>query len=356
MPQVHQFLPVLDKGDAIGNYAMALRRLFRREGYASNIYVWRAGKGMKRECLPYRRHGVVSSPQNVAVLHFSIGSPLSGYVKSLPERKVMIYHNVTPKEYFVGVSEQVYYIARSGRKELASLADAMDLCLCDSEFNRRDLVELGYPNVHVAPVMVDFSLLEVEPDTKVRKAYADDWKNFLFVGRIAPNKKQEDVVRIFHYYKKFINPRSRLFLLGTARQTPRYLTILKSLVQRLELQDVLFTGEVTQRELVSLYKIADVLLCMSEHEGFCVPLVEAMYFRVPIVAFDAGAVAETLAGAGVLVKKKRHQSIAEMIDLLLTDEGLRSRLLQVQDERLRHFKNTGDLEARLLDKIRTVMQ
>jgi len=355
LPQIHQFLPVLDKGDAIGNYATALRRLFRREGYLSNIYVWRPGKGLKRECLPYRKHPAVSSPHNVAVLHFSIGSPLSAYVKSLPDRKIMIYHNVTPKEYLIGVSEQVYYIAKSGRKELASLAGCMDLCLCDSEFNRNDLLELGYENVDVAPVLMDFSLLDLQPDKGVRASYGDDWKNFLFVGRIAPNKKQEDVIRVFYYYQKFINPRSRLFLVGTARQTPRYLAILESLAQRLGLEDVILTGQVTQSELVAFYQSASVFLCLSEHEGFCVPLVEAMHFRVPIVAFDAGAVADTLDGAGVLVREKDHQSIAEMIDLLFTDESLRSRIIQVQDERLKYFKNTGELEARLLDKITSIM-
>jgi len=268
----------------------------------------------------------------------------------------MIYHNITPKEYFIGVSEQVYYIARSGRKELALLAGAMDLCLCDSEFNRRDLLELGYENVHVVPLLIDFPLLDLQPDKRVSEAYDDDWKNFLFVGRIAPNKKQEDVIRIFYYYKKFINARSRLFLVGTARQGPRYLAILESLVRQLGLRDVILTGQATQSELVAFYKTADVLVCMSEHEGFCVPLVEAMHFKVPIVAFDAGAVAETLGGAGVLVGEKDHESIAEMIALLLTDESLRSRVVRVQDERLKYFKNTRELEARLLDKITGVMQ
>ncbi|NQT84015.1 glycosyltransferase [bacterium] len=355
MSQVHQFLPVLDKGDAIGNCAMALRRLFRRQGYFSNIYVWRPGKGLKRECLPYRKHRMVSSPRNAAILHFSIGSPLSDYVKSLPDRKIMIYHNVTPKEYLTGISEQVYYIAKSGRKELASLAGRMELCLCDSEFNRKDLLELGYENVHVVPILMDFSLLDLEPDRRVRETYGDEWRNFLFVGRIAPNKKQEDIIRVFYYYKKFINPRSRLFLVGTARQMPRYLTILKSLVQRLGLRDVIFTGQVTQSELVAFYQAADVFVCMSEHEGFCVPLVEAMYFGVPIVAFDTGAITETLAGAGVLVGEKDHQSIAEMIDLLLIDESLRSRIISVQEERLKYFKNTGQLKARLLGKIKGIM-
>ncbi len=355
MSQVHQFLPVLDKADAIGNHAMALRNLFRRNGFPSDIFVWRAGKGLKRECLPYRDHRPVSSPQNVAVFHFSIGSPLSAYVRSLPDKKVMIYHNITPKEYFVGVDEHVYYIAKSGRKELASLAGCMDLCICDSEFNRRELLEFGYENVHVVPILIDSSLLDARPDARVQSKYSNGWKNFLFVGRITPNKKQEDVIRVFYYYKKFINPQSRLFLVGTARQTPRYLAILKELVRRLELRDVEFAGEVSQAELVALYRRADAFVCMSEHEGFCVPVIEAMYFGVPIVAFDTGAVTETLGGAGILVREKDYQAVAEMLDLLLTDERLRSRILRGQEERLRHFKDTAAIEALLLKEIAGVM-
>jgi glycosyltransferase involved in cell wall biosynthesis len=353
--QIHQFLPVLDGGDAVGNHALALRRALRREGHTSEIYVWRAGKGLKRECHPYQEHASVRSPNNVAILHFSIGSPLSAYVGGLPDKKIMIYHNVTPKEYFVGVSEQVYYIAKAGRKELASLAGVMDLCICDSDFNRKDLLQLGYENVDVVPLLLDFSLLDVQPDPKVLSRYKDGSTNLLFVGRITPNKKQEDIIRVFSYYRKFINPRSRLFLVGTERQTPRYRVILEGLVQRLGVQDVVFTGEVTQAQLVAYYKAADAFVCMSEHEGFCVPLVEAMQFGLPIVAFDAGAVAETLAGSGILVLEKDHQAIAEMIDLLLSDEGLRSSILKDQEKRLRRFKNTSELEARLLNQITGVI-
>jgi glycosyltransferase involved in cell wall biosynthesis len=352
MMQVHQFLPVLDRGDAIGNHVMALRNLLRRNGFASEIYVWRAGKGMKGECLPYGRYREVSSPENVAVLHFSIGSPLSGYVRSLPDKKVMIYHNITPEKYFVGISEHVYHVAKAGRKELASLAGCMDLCFCDSEFNRRDLTALGYENVHVVPLLMDFSLLDVPADGGIQNKYGDGWKNLIFVGRVAPNKKQEDVIRVFYYYKKYTNSHSRLFLVGTSRQTPRYQVILENLVERLGLADVVFAGSVTQAELVAYYKIAHAFICMSEHEGFGVPLVEAMYFKVPIIAYDAGAVPETLGGSGVLVREKNYQAIAELLNLLLENEDFRSEVVRAQDARLGYFRNAVAFENRLLDEIR----
>lgn len=354
--EVHQFLPVLDRGDAIGNHVLALRDLLRRKGFASEIYVWRPGKGMKGECLPYERHREVSSPENVALLHFSIGSPLSGYVRNLPDRKVMMYHNITPQDFFVGVSEHVYHLAKGGRKELASLVGCMGLCFCDSEFNRNELVALGFENVHVVPLLMDFSLLDVPADTKIVTRYSDGWKNIIFVGRVAPNKKQEDVIRVFSYYKKYINPRSRLFLVGTSRQTPRYQVILENLVERLGLTDVVFAGSVCQAKLVAYYKIADAFVCMSEHEGFGVPLVEAMYYQVPIIAYEAGAVPEILGGAGVLVRRKNHQAIAELLNLLLEDEEFRSEVVRGQDARVGYFKNAAEFENGLIDQINKLTQ
>lgn len=353
---VHQFLPVLDRGDAIGNHVLTLRNLLRRNGFSSEIYVWRPGKGMKRECLPYERHREVSSPENVALLHFSIGSPLSGYVRNLPDRKVMMYHNITPQDFFVGVSEHVYHLAKGGRKELASLAGWMELCFCDSEFNRNELVSLGFENVHVVPLLMDFSLLDVPADTKIVTRYSDGWKNIVFVGRVAPNKKQEDVIRVFYHYKKYINPRSRLFLVGTSRQTPRYQVILENLVERLGLTDVVFAGSVTQAKLVAYYKIAHAFVCMSEHEGFGVPLVEAMYYKVPIIAYEAGAVPEILGGAGVLVRQKNHQAIAELLNLLIEDEEFRSEVMRGQDARAAYFKNAAAFENCLLNEIRGVVK
>jgi glycosyltransferase involved in cell wall biosynthesis len=277
-------------------------------------------------------------------------------VRNLPDKKVMMYHNITPAEFFVGVSEHVYHLAKGGRKELASLSGCMDLCFCDSEFNRRELVALGYENVHVVPLLMDFSLLDIPADTKIVSRYSDGWKNIVFVGRVAPNKKQEDAIRVFYYYKKYIDPRSRLFLVGTSRQTPRYQVILENLVERLGLTDVIFTGSVTQGKLVAYYRIAHAFVCMSEHEGFGVPLVEAMYHKVPIIAYEAGAVPEILGGAGVLVREKNHQAVAELLNLLLEDEEFRSEVIRGQDARVGYFRNSAAFENRLLNEIRGVVK
>ena len=327
-PEIHQFLPVLDEGDAIGNEAKQIQRLLREAGYASEIFVWRAGKGQRRYCRHYSRHRVCSAPGNVMLYHFSVCCPITAYFASAPDRKVIMYHNITPARFFTGVSE--------GRHELVRLANLVELALPVSDYNARELREVGYRRVETVPLVVDYDAFDSAPDAKVLGRYDDGWTNLLFVGRLSPNKKQEDLVRIFYHYKR-INPRSRLFLIGSARQVPRYRQVLDELVGRLGVSDVVMAGGVSHAALVAYYKLASAFVCMSEHEGFCVPLIEAMRFGVPVVAFDSSAVAETLDSAGVLVHEKRHEEIAELIHCILEDAAVRSEIVEKQQRRIEYY-------------------
>ncbi len=347
-PEIHQFLPVLDAGDAIGNEAKQLQRLLRDAGYVSEMYVWRAGKGQKRYCRHYSRHRARSAPGNVMVYHFSVCCPITAYFASAPDRKVMRYHNITPASFFAGIAEEVYYITKKGRRELAQLANVVELALPVSDYNGRELRESGYRAVETAPLVVDYDAFAAAPDASVLRRYDDGWTNLLFVGRLSPNKKQEDLIRMFYHYKR-INPRSRLFLVGAARQVPRYREVLGTLVERLGLSDVVITGGVSHAALVAYYKLASAFVCMSEHEGFCVPLVEAMRFDVPVVAYDSSAVADTLGGTGVLVREKRHEAIAELVHCLVEDTALREEIVAKQRRRVEEYAyastSTGFIEA-----------
>ena len=129
------------------------------------------------------------------------------------------------------------------------------------------------------------------------KLYDDDYVNILFTGRVVPNKKQEDVIEAFYYYKRFIQPKSRLILVGSFAGIDKYHDQLEAYVNKLGLEDVIFTGQIKFDEILAYYQLADLFLCMSEHEGFCVPIVEAMYFNVPVIARDTSAIAWTLAGS-----------------------------------------------------------
>ena len=335
-PEIHQFLPVLDAGDAIGNEAKQIQRLLRDAGYASDIFVWRAGKGQKRFCRHYSRHRSRSALGNVMLYHFSVCCPITAYFAAAPDRKIMRYHNITPSKFFAGVSEEVYYITKKGRRELAQLAPVVELALPVSDYNAQELCDAAYARVETVPLVIDYDAFDAAPDPSVLRRYDDGWTNLLFVGRLSPNKKQEDVIRMFYYYKR-IEPRSRLFLVGSARQVPRYKQLLDELVERFGLSDVVITGGVSHAALVAYYKRASAFICMSEHEGFCAPLIEAIRCNLPVVAYDSSAVGETLDGAGVLVHEKRHEAVAELVHSVLRDEALRSQLVEKQRRRLEHY-------------------
>ena len=164
----------------------------------------------------------------------------------------------------------------------------------------------------------------------MRGLYDDGRTNVLFVGRIIPNKRIDDLIRSFAVFQKWVRPRSRLLLVGDHRGFERYLDRLQELVRELRLDEVVFTGQVDDDELYAYYRLADVFLCLSEHEGFGVPLQEAMHFGLPVIAYDAGAVRETLRGGGLLLQDKRPEVVADLLDRLTRGGDLRRAVLASQ--------------------------
>jgi glycosyltransferase involved in cell wall biosynthesis len=204
----------------------------------------------------------------------------------------------------------------------------------DSEFNRRELEALGFPETAVLPVVPDFSHLGGTPDVRVLDAFDDDRTNILFVGRMIPNKRPDRLIRFFHAYQSLVNPDSRLLLAGSSAQFEHYRDSLQYLAASLGVTDVNFLGQVSNEELTALYDVADLYLCASEHEGFCVPLVEAFYKRVPVLAYAAAAVPATMDGGGVLFDTTNPVEVAATMAAMLADEGTEDRILATQDEAL----------------------
>jgi glycosyltransferase involved in cell wall biosynthesis len=332
--KVHQILPSLAPGDAIGNEVLLMRDLLRSWGYESDIFAQHIHPDVQAR--PYKEYELESSPQNLLIYHFSIGSEVSNFIKGLPDRKIMIYHNITPPHFFRGINDNLMFLLDEGRKELGSLSREFDLALADSEYNRIELEGAGYPETGLLPLLIDFSKYQsFNPD--IVEKYSDGRVNILFVGRISPNKKHEDIIKTFYYYK-CINPKARLLLPGGYDGCELYFQSLRSLVQRLGLSDVYFLEKVPFKDLVSYYMVSDVFLCMSEHEGFNVPLVESMFFDVPIIAYNSSAIPYTLGDAGILVKSKRYVEIAELINLIVGDPDIRGKLVHRQKERLQVFE------------------
>jgi len=345
-PGVHQVLATLGYGDAIGHEVLGIQRALRAGGHESAIYVETADPRLEHLTLDYRDMVGRVSADDVLIHHFSIGSRASRTAYALPGRMVLVYHNITPPEYFIGVHKELVRLCFRGRRELTAYIGRSDLALGDSEYNRLELERLGFPHTGVLPVVPDFSHLDVCPDHTLSGGFDDGWTNILFVGRVIPNKKFEHVIRAYHAYRVRHNPRARLLLVGSYSGFERYLAMLHTLVARLGTPDVHFLGHVSNEELSALYGVADLFLCASEHEGFCVPLVEAFHTGVPVLAYASTAVPATMDGAGVLYDTSDPLEIARLMDAVLSDARLREAIVAGQDaalERLRRKDFAGTL-------------
>jgi glycosyltransferase involved in cell wall biosynthesis len=333
-PRVHQVLATLGYGDAIGHEVLGIQRVLRDAGYESAIYVETADPRLEELTADYRDMVVGLRPEDLLIHHFSIGSRASRTAYALPGRMALIYHNITPPEYFIGVHKDLVKLCFRGRRELTAYIDRCELALGDSEYNRRELEDLGFPRTGVLPVVPDFAHLDVTPDRARVAAFDDAWTNIMFVGRVIPNKRFENVIRAFHVYRTRHNPRARLLLVGSYSGFERYLAMLQGLVARLGTPDVHFLGHVSNEELTALYDTADLFLCASEHEGFCVPLIEAFYKGVPVLAFAATAVPATMDGGGVLYDTSDPGEIARLMEAVLDDQRLEEAVVASQDQAL----------------------
>lgn len=336
--EIHQFATSLTYGDAISDEMLEIQEVLRERGYTSEIFTKFYDPRMAKFARDYREYKKFSSSQNVVIFHFSIGSPVSKMFFRIPDKKIMIYHNITPHEFFVDYHRILSRECYKGRLEIRLFLDKVDLGLGDSEFNRNELKEVGFPKTGVLPLLLNFSKFDEEGDRVTREVFSNGKTTILFVGRVIPNKKFEDVIQAFYFYKKYFNPNSQLFLVGDYRGLERYLDTLQNLVNKLKLTDVHFTGHVEFSELVSFYRLAHFYLSMSEHEGFGVPLLESFYMRVPVIAFAAGAVEETMNKGGAVLHKKDFLKTAALLDMIDRDSKLKEKIVASQLEALRKYK------------------
>lgn len=340
MRAIHQFLAGFTSGDAISNEAVEFRTVFREWGYTSEIFS--EGKRILPELRKQARdvgtHTRAIKPDDVVLLHLSVGSTVNDCFAHLPCRKVILYHNVTPSQYFELINKETANYLAWGRRQLRDLAGTADITLADSRFNADELERAGYRDVKVLPLLLDIDRLAAQQDRSVIKKYGDGKCNVLFVGRCAPNKKLEDAITAFFYFHKFVEPHSRFIHVGSFAGTERYYHLLLTQIRELGLSSVHFAGAVPQPQLNAYYACADLFLCMSEHEGFCIPLIEGMAHHVPILAYAAGAVPETLDGAGTLIREKDFAFIAELMGRLHRDRSLRAAVLEQQEQRLSRYR------------------
>ncbi|HSL20738.1 MAG TPA: glycosyltransferase [Vicinamibacterales bacterium] len=354
MTTVHQVLATLSYGDAIGNEVLGIQRVLRGKGMQSDIFVETADPRLEGLTRSYREMPDAVGADDLLIHHFSIGSKASRIAYALPARMMLVYHNITPPSYFVGVNKELIERCYLGRRELTAYARRCELAVGDSEFNRAELEELGFAPTAVLPVVPDFSHLDVEPEAISTREFDDDWTNIVFVGRVIPNKRFDDLIRIFHAYRTRYNARSRLLLVGSYTGFENYRTQLDHLIAELKTADVHFSGHITNEELAAFYGVADLFLSASEHEGFCVPLTEAFYMGVPVLAYAATAVPWTMHGGGMLYTDKDPAAVAALMDSVLSDDAARDAVLASQDAALERLL-AEDFAATLLQHVEAAL-
>lgn len=334
--RVCQFATGFHPGDAISQEMISFDSYFKKIGFNSEIYAEHIGSAVKKNAHKYNRYK--SHKFDVIVYHHSIHSNVLDWVLKQPCKKILIYHNVTPAHFFEPYDLQFSYLLSQGKNELIAVKDQFSFCLADSEFNRSELIDMGYEKVSVLPILYDFSNLD--GDHVIRNSF--EGIKIVFVGRISPNKKQDDLIRFAEIYRKYFRSDFQVQLVGYASPASKpYLDELEKLIRFYDLEDFIhLSGYVTQKELNGYYRNADIFLSMSEHEGFCVPLLEAMYCQIPVLAYDAGAVRDTLGGAGLLLKEKNYPMICETIEEILDNSKFRSNIIQKQNQRLTHYKKS----------------
>jgi len=352
--EVHQIVAALSPGDAVCNEAFVFQRLLRARGYASEIYAGIVAPEMTGLALSGADYSSRSAAVEAAsIFHFAIGSPMIERVLLRSEPLILRYHNVTPWEFFLGFNGHLVGLAYQGARDLARFAPRTALGLAVSEFNRRDLEAAAFKPTEVLPLAMNMEALDEPPDPVVTSRFQDGRKNLIFVGRVAPNKKIEDLIRVFCAYQRYVEPESRLFIVGDGRGFEPYTRRLMEMVSHLRIDEVVFAGAVTQGELNAYYRLAHAFLGLSEHEGYGAPLIEAMRFDLPVIAFDAGAVRETLQGGGILLTEKRPEVVAELLGMVMGDAAFRDAVLKTQAAALARIRSV-DIGERLDQVLRRV--
>ncbi|OGV65976.1 MAG: hypothetical protein A2498_07140 [Lentisphaerae bacterium RIFOXYC12_FULL_60_16] len=342
--RVDQLLAGYARGDAISQDARSIRDRLRASGVKSDLFVPadRIAPDVQGDCLPLEQYAAGAG--NMVIYHASIGSPIDAVYHRTPARRIMRYHNITPASFYEPYDAGTAGILAQARDQLKTLADAARFVWCDSIYNADELRMLGCRNVGVLPLFYRPADLRTEPDPRMLDRLGGGLTNILFVGRLVPNKCVEDLVLAYAWYSRHFNPASRLLIAGSDRSCPRYDAMLKLLAGRLNLTNVCFLGFVSPTQLSACYRSAGLFVCASRHEGYCLPLVEAMAHGVPVLARRCGGMPEAMGTGGALYDEADPRDLAVLWSRLLGDDGLRRDLVASQVQRVAEL-DQRDLDA-----------
>lgn len=347
--KVWQLVPVLDEGDAIGDHARRMASILgARHG---GFIVERAAPSLKK--LTTHLSNIAShevDPEDILVYHVALASQLGTWLRTVRCRTVIDYHGITPASFLraydpglsVALSKSVY--------ELESLRPQTLMALSDSDYLRAELIAAGYQRTETLPILLDFTRFDIAPDPARMAQLAEGRRgrgDVLFVGRVAPNKRHEDLIKAFVVYRRLYNPHARLFLVGRP-DVKKYFAAVTAFVDRLGVEGIHVVGRVSPEELVAYYHSCDVFLAMSEHEGFGIPWLEAMYLGMPVITYRSAALGETVAGGGLLFDHKNWEDVAALVDVVMRDDEVRSRLTEAGRRRVAELRPER-FESRVVD-------
>lgn len=344
--RIHQLTFGLIPGDAVSNSILAIDRQLREWGFETAVFAQHIAPQLREYALPDGQFlPFLESTNDLLIFHYSIYSPNIRLFQAFSGRKVLIYHNITPPKFFTGWDNHQAALCDMGRNVLKTMTNC-DLAVGDSDFNRQELIEARFDPAKTAVLPLFLTLPEPVRNGRTTSKSPPEKATWLTVGRVAPSKAIEDVLRIFAIYKHNINPNAELFIIGSLGVTS-YVTALKLLIDDLSLKNSAYlVGLVSDSQLEAYYRQADLYLTASQHEGFCVPLPESMVYGIPILARSSSAIPETLGEAGVLFNELGYEAVAEMAHILISDPMIRQQVIETQYQRVANF-NKGQAVASL---------
>ncbi len=333
---LHQILVGATAGDAITDHAIIIQKWLRDWGFRSNIFAQYIHPSVESHMRPFASYHP-RRDEEIALFHHSIGDPMVNRVAALKPKLGLIYHNITPAQYFSDIDPAWAQRAKLGREQLKTLKPRVVLAMGVSDYNNQDLLEAGYDQVATLPLVVPAKTYDVPIDQQLEEKLKKKRPLLLFVGRLSPNKRQEDLLKLLHFFRQ-LQPNAHLALVGD-KWALKYDRFLERLAENAGLKErLILPGHLSFQEMVTYFRCADLYVSMSEHEGFGKPFIEAMLLGVPVAAFASSAIPATMGDAGILFHEKQYPAIAHLCNQLLQDEAWRERTLTRQRQRAHAFQ------------------
>ena len=340
--RVLQLLPSLKKGDGVGNFAFNLKEILQEMDFRTEIYSEKIDANVPKN-MAKKLSDLRIKDDDVILYHMCTGTSLNYKVMEYKCKKIMIYHNITPPHFYKQYSLNSYNACTKGYEDVEAMKNGFDAVVPMSAFNKKCLLEYGYSeeNMYLLPFLLE---KEEKKRNILDKTKNTNQVNLLYVGRMVPHKRVEDIVSAFVYYKKYYNENAVLNLIGS-NGPEEYMQPLKAYIKSLKIEGLNLLGHVSDCELERYYQTADLYVSMSEYEGFCLPIIEAMLYEIPVLAYNAAAVADTLGKGGILWDKKSPIYLASIMNYMIENKSIREEIINNQKEELEKYSKEKVMAA-----------